>query len=95
MDEVVDTDEDIDIVEELVFWADLIDASKNKARLIFLDSSFLRVAAEEIVELRDIMEKSISLINAHKASDHDTPIWYDKRQELLKYYQSIQERFKH
>lgn len=95
MDEIIDTDEDIDIVEELVFWADLIDASKSKARLIFLDSSFLRVAAEEIIALRDIMEKSISLINTHKASDHDMAIWYDTRQELLKYHQSIQERFKH
>jgi len=90
-----DLEESLDIAEELILWADLIDAAQTKARLIFLSSDFLRTASEEILELRNFINQTMSFIEEHKANDHEFSAWFDKKQELINAYKKLQERFNH
>lgn len=57
-----------DIVEELLDWADIIDKSQGRASVIMLSGEVYRVAAEEILKLR---EASADLINMIRRSEKD------------------------
>lgn len=59
---------DQDIVEELLDWADIIDKSQGRASVIMLSGEVYRAAAEEILKLR---EASADLINMIRRSEND------------------------
>lgn len=91
-------EEDLDVVDELYFWSELIAKSRGKANVVFIEDQIFVNAAQTIQRLRlanmqtlILLSKFFQAIQSHHAQDHDNPKWFETKKHLTeKYDQYIQ-----